>query len=293
MNQKSEKNKKKVRIIPIILITIVIIIAAFTIDSNVRLVTTEYELYFSTLPDSFDGFRIVLLADLHDTEFGRGNEHLISRVRDAEPDIIVIAGDILNSYRFSRSFQKQLESIETLISNLASIAPIYFVQGNHEGSFSNMEAGTLLQLLRNYGAHVLLNDYVVFENNTDQIIIVGINWRSVAGVGRRESRLIENIYDSYGDSFIITIAHSNSYLSFFSESDVDLILSGHGHGGLIRLPFTDGLIGHDFDWFPTYTSGVYSMDDTYMLVSRGLGSPPLIPRFLNNPHIAVAVLRGE
>jgi len=248
---------------------------------------------FQNLPESFDNFRIVLLSDLHDVQFGKNNKRLISKVQEADPDMIVIAGDILNAYNIRRSFSKQLKSVELLINDLINIAPVYFVPGNHDRSFNNIKTDALLRLLRRCGVHVLLNDYIVLENDTDQIVIFGINWRSVEGIGRREIRLIENIYESYGESFVIVLAHSNNYLSVLYETGVDLILSGHAHGGIIRLPFTTGLIGHGYNLFPPYTDGIYYMGDTQTIVSRGLGRHALIPRFLNNPHIAVSVLRAE
>jgi len=277
----------------LILLLFVLLITLILIDSNFRIVTTEYELYFSNLPDSFDGFRIVVLADVHDTEFGRDNERLISRVRDADPDIIVIAGDLLNAYFNRRPIEKQLERAIPLINGLTPIAPVFFVTGNHENSEVIGDPDALLTMLEESGVNVLRNEFTKLTSDDKTIILVGIDTSRGAEGFRWPSTLVKEIYRAESDVFLMILEHRNDILPFYSDLGVDLILSGHAHGGIIRLPFTDGVIGPDRDFLPTFTSGVYTMDDTKMLVSRGLGATAIWPRFLNNPHIAVAVLRSE
>ena len=280
------------RVFPVILLFFTLIIALLLVDSNFRIVTTEYELYYSNLPDSFDGFRIVLLADVHDTEFGRDNKRLISRVHDANPDIIAISGDLLNAYGNSRAFTEQLKLAESLIIRLTPVAPVYFVTGNHEMNFSDSELEDLFLMLDIHGVHLLRNEYTLLNSNGESIFLVGIDGKTGSVAERDANLFIEEIFTTTGDNFVLMLKHSNHYLSLYSEVGVDLILSGHSHGGIVRLPFTDGLLGQQRDWFPKYTNGVYTLDDTTMLVSRGLGNATGMLRFLNNPHIAVAVLRS-
>ena len=299
MEKYPKNSKKRIRVFPVILLFFTLIIALLLIDSNLRIVTTEYELYFSNLPVTFDGFRIVVLADIHDTEFGRDNEKLISRVRDANPDIIAIAGDLLNAYSNHRPIGEQLERVESLIIGLTPIAPVYFVTGNHDLNRKfdapvELYGGPVafFELLDELDVRVLRNEYEVIESGGEIIIIAGVNTHSSDYIERIESELADKIYSAEGDEFIVLLRHKNDHMHFLSEHGFDLILSGHAHGGVIRLPFTDGLIGPDRDFFPTFTNGVYSAGDTYMLVSRGIGNATGIPRFLNNPHVAVAVLRS-
>ena len=292
MKSDLKRHGKRIRVFPMILLILILLIALLFIDSNFRIVTTEYELYYSNLPDSFDGFRIVVLADVHDTEFGRGNNRLISRIHDAKPDIIVISGDLLNAYGNSRPEEKQLERIETLIVSLVPIAPVYFVSGNHDANIVFGGSEALFEVLEEGGVRILRNDYDRIEFGGEAVIIAGVNYHGKKSLEKIESELADRIYDTEGDAFVILLRHRNDNMHFLSEHAFDLILSGHAHGGVIRLPFTDGLIGPTREWFPTHTSGVYTMDNTNMLVSRGLGNPSSVPRFLNNPHIAVAVLRS-
>ena len=292
MENSSYHNKKRVRVFPVILLFFAILIALLLIDSNFRIVTTEYELYFSNLPESFDGFRIVLLSDIHDTEFGKDNNRLISRVRDANPDIIALAGDLMDAADNGRSIEVQLEAVKTLVAGLTQIAPVYFVNGNHDIAFKNNESGNLLLLLETQGVRVINHKYVWLESGSSVIILGGVDLTS-GSAGREKTRaFLDDIRALENDAFTIIVEHRNNNLALYSEYGIDLVLSGHAHGGIIRFPFTDGLLGQQREWFPEHTDGVYTMGNTNMLVSRGLSTRAGVPRFLNNPHIAVAMLRS-
>jgi len=288
----SKSNKKRVRFFPVILLFFILMIALLLIDSSFRIVTTEYELYYNNFPESFDGFRIVLLADIHDTEFGKDSSRLISLVRDANPDIIALAGDLMNAADNGRSMELQLKTIETLVTGLTQIAPVYFVNGNHDIVFKNNESGDLLLLLETQGVRVINHKYVRLESGSDIIVLGGVDL-TYGSAGKKKTRaFLDDMISSENDAFTIVIEHRNNNLALYSEYGIDLVLSGHAHGGIIRLPFTDGLLGQKREWFPEHTDGVYTMGNTNMLVSRGLSNRTAVPRFLNNPHIAVAILRS-
>ena len=281
---------RRVRVFPIFLIIFVLTIGGLLLDSNLRIVVTEYELYYANLPEGFDGFRIVVLADIHAAEFGEGNERLISLVRGAAPDIIAIAGDFVDSYG-RLDAESQLEVAENLISGLTPIAPIYYVTGNHE-----WEGGIiwdLLAMLEAHSVHVLRNRHTLLHSGGDSIILAGTDDPNGPADMIRPDELVRIIRQAEGDGFIVMLEHRNNNLALYSELGVDLVLCGHGHGGYIRLPFTDGLIGTQRDWLPTNTDGVYAMGGTNMVVSRGIGNHIGIPRFLNNPHVVVAILKME
>ena len=275
----------------ICLLSIIMLISILLIDSNMRIATTEYILRYPNLPDSFDGFRIAVLADVHDAEFGKENKRLIAQVQKANPNIIVIAGDLVNAYPNHRSAEQQHKAVETLMTGLAPIAPVYFITGNHEGVEMLGWPDTLLPILEKCGAKALLNECIAIESGGESIILAGTDDLQRSVDITKPSEYLQEIIKSERDSFVVVLDHRNNYLPFYSELGVDLVLSGHSHGGVVRLPFTDGLIGQDREWFPTYTNGVYTIENTNMLVSRGIGNPTGYPRFLNNPHIAVAVLK--
>ena len=291
MSTESEKpgRKRRIRKFPIILLCIVLLVGVLLYDSNTRLVTTEYELRYANLPEPFDGYRIVVLADIHATEFGKGNERLIAKVAQAQPDIIVIAGDIIDSTK-KKPIEEQIVIAETLVAGIKPIAPVYYITGNHEWDRRVGGPRELLKMLEEKGVCVLRNAYTLLEKGGSTIIVAGTDDPNGPADMIKPDEFVSRIRAAEGDGFMVMLEHRNNNLELYSGLGVDLVLCGHAHGGVIRLPFTDGLIGPQRDWFPTHTSGVYSMGDTDMLVSRGLGNSWGIPRFLNNPQIVVAVL---
>ena len=283
------KPKKRRRTFLIVLLLLVISAAILVFDSNTRIVTTEYELSYPNLPEQYDGFRIVQLSDLHSSEFGKDNTLLIEKVRDAKPDIIAVTGDIIDRYQIKKPVEKQLEVAEALVTALVPIAPVYYVTGNHE--WDSGAIWPLLDMLEERGVHVLRNQYHRLETGGGSIIIAGAEDPNGPADGIKPADFVEKIFEDEGAGFIVMLTHRNNTLPLYSSLGVDLVLCGHAHGGIVRLPFTDGLVGPNFDLLPTYTNGVYTMETTNMVVSRGLGNHIGWPRFLNNPHIAAAVLK--
>ena len=291
MNVESEKpaKKRRIRIFPIIILLFILLIGILFYDSNTRLATTEYELRYANLPEQFDGYRIVVLSDIHATEFGRDNGRLLAKVAQARPDIIVIAGD-LTDYNEKKPIEEQIAIAETLVTGLAPIAPVYYITGNHEWDRRIDGPRALLQMLEEKDVRVLRNAYALLEEGAASIILAGTDDPNGPADMTKPDEFVGRIREAEGDGFIVMLEHRNNNLELYGGLGVDLVLCGHAHGGVIRLPFTDGIIGPQRDWFPTHTSGVYSMGNTKMLVSRGLGNSWGIPRFLNNPQIVVAVL---
>ena len=271
-----------------VLAFVVLAVAGLFVDSNARMVTSEYELYYRDLPGTFDGFRIVALSDIHAASFGDGNERLVSMVAAAEPDIIAITGDLIDGYG-TPTIEEQLEIAETLAAELVKIAPVYYITGNHDWDSGALRQ--LIPLLEERGVEVLRNRYAVLGSGSEEIVIAGTDDPNGPADMIKPDEFVGKIRAEIGERFIVMLEHRNNNLALYSELGVDLVLCGHAHGGIVRLPFTDGLFGPQRDWFPTYTSGVYSMGDTNMVVSRGIGNHTGYPRLLNNPQIVVAVLR--
>jgi len=257
-------------------------------NGNTQIETTEYELHYENLPDTFDGFRIAVLSDIHAAVFGDSNEQLVAKVKAAKPDIIAITGDLIDTHK-QLTPEIQLEIAEALVADLSPIAPIYFVTGNHDWDSGAIRP--LLAMLEENGVYALRNRYALLELGGKTIILAGTDDPNGPADMLRPHEVVEKIIDVEGGGFIVMLEHRNNNLLLYSVLGVDLVLCGHAHGGIIRLPFTDGLIGQQRDWFPTYTNGVYKIGETNMVVSRGLGNHTGLPRIFNKPHIAVAVLR--
>jgi len=278
------------------------------IDSNTRLVTTEYKLNYSDLPEAFDRYRIAVLADVHGAQHGENNENLINAVKAANPDMIAIVGDLIDRYQPRKPVEKQLEIAQTLVDGLMTVAPVYFVTGNHE--WDSGEVRALLELLEESGVTVLQNQYRLLDpiaasgedaedagdaENAEggTVILAGVDDPNGPADMVKPGEFIENIRKKEAPDFIVVLSHRNYNLKMYDKLGANLVLSGHAHGGMVRLPFTDGLIGPQNDFFPTYTSGVYSSGLTNMVVSRGLGNHLGWTRFLNNPEVVVVELRVE
>ena len=291
-NRKGQSTTKRIGCLGfflIILIAVVVISVIILIDSNTRLVTTEHTLRYNNLPDAFDGYRIVLLADLHGAEHGEDNERLVAQIRAANPDIIAFSGDIIDRYQPNNPVEKQLETAQTLLHQLVRIAPVYYVTGNHE--WDSGKVRELFAMLEENDVNVLRNQYQRIAIGDDSIILAGVDDRNGPADMITPEDFIKNIRERENPDFIAVLSHRN-YLQLYSDLGVDLVLSGHAHGGMVRLPFTDGLIGPYNEIFPSYTNGVYTRGDTSMVVSRGLGNHFGWTRFLNNAQVVVVELRN-
>jgi len=282
----------------LILLILAVPVIILYIDSNTRLVTTEYKLSYKNLPASFEGYRIVVLADVHGAQLGEDNGQLVDAVRAAKPDMIAIVGDLIDRYQPGKPVEEQLEIAQTLIEKLITVAPVYFVTGNHE--WDSGELRPLLEMLSENGVNVLRNQYELLttgaatgENTGDgAIILIGVDDPNGPADMIKPDELVENIRQKEKTDFIVVLSHRNYNLKMYDRLGVDLVLSGHAHGGMVRLPFTDGLVGPQGDFFPTYTSGVYTSGQTNMVVSRGVGNHLGWTRFLNNPQVLVVELRS-
>ena len=270
---------------PLAFLTLIFLILFF-VWSNRSLQVEEFTYSSESLPVGFDGCTIVQLSDLHGAEFGENNEDLLSAVREADPEYIFLTGDLLDRFR-----ETPVDYAIELCADLAAIAPTYYVTGNHEWALGSVRA--LKSAIRETGTVVLTNEYVTLERNGDTILLAGIDDPNGFADQKTPEELAEEIETAWGDDFWLLLAHRNNhFVRQYCRLGADLILSGHGHGGLIRLPLTDGLIGTDRDLFPSYTAGFYEMNGTDLFVSRGLGNSGRSFRLFNRPQVAVLTLQS-
>ena len=243
--------------------------ALFLYDQQNRIQPETVEACSPRLPAAFDGFRVVQISDLHGKMFGADNERLLNAVAGLEPDLIAITGD----------------------RALSGIAPTYYVTGNHEWAIR--EARTVKGLLEQNGVIPLTNEYTLLEREGETLVLAGIDDPNGPYDQKSPQELMEEIRAEQGDPYILLLAHRNEYVETYAACGADLILCGHVHGGIIRLPFTDGLIDNTRRrLFPSYTAGLYPLDSGgVLMVSRGLGNGTGVPRLFNRPHLPVIVLR--
>lgn len=284
---------RKLKMLLIILLLIVLTVV-WVAWSNFALVTTIIEVK-QQYPE-LDGFKIVQLSDLHNYEFGEGNENLIKRVEEEKPNIIAITGDFVDTLtNFVDAPEKLNKTALDLAEKLTKIAPTYYVTGNHESGVVGYKE--LMEELRKRGVEILDNRVVKVEYNNTYINIAGIldpsdNDYSFAYVQVCSDRLDEMMKDLTDDYYTVLLAHRPEYINVYSKYDIDLVLSGHIHGGQFRIPFLGGVVSPNREFFPKYDSGLYQEGNTNMIVSRGLGSSSSLKVRINNrPEVVSIVLR--
>lgn len=251
---------------------------------NTSLEVDRFDPAFSDLPAGFDGCRIVVLSDLHGAEFGEDNADLFETVAEQAPKYIFYLGDLEDKYR-----GPEPGYAETVAAGLSAIAPTYYVTGNHEWAIGDVPE--LKERLAAQGVTVLSNSFVTLERNGDTVVLAGIDDPNGYADQKPPETVAAEVYAACGDPFWMLLAHRNDHFEAqYSLLGADLVLSGHGHGGIIRLPFTDGLLSTDRTLFPSYTAGLYEANGSALFVTRGLGNSGPSFRLFNRPEVAVVTL---
>lgn len=267
----------------LILCLIVIGSALFLYANNHWIVTTEHVYKSNEVPESFDGFRIAHVSDLHDATFGDLQEKLIEKVQATNPDVIFITGDVVDSNRYD--LQRSLDAVRQFVV----IADVYYVIGNHEVALN--EVDEIYEAMRSIGVHVLENESVLLERDDEFITVAGIEDPLN---GLNTDNMIDVAMHDVPDYFTLLLAHRPEYFDTYVENELDFVFSGHAHGGQARIPGIGGLIAPGQGMFPQYTAGTYSENSTTMVVSRGLGNSVVPFRIFNLPEIVVVQLKtGE
>ena len=269
---------------PLRLLLLAVLAALFLWWSNNSLQITRFDPAFSRLPDGFDGCRIAVVADLHSAEFGKNNERLFTAIAAEQPDYIFLAGDLTDRFR------GQPEGYaEAVADGFTAIAPTFYVTGNHEWALGGVRE--LKAALSKHGVTVLPTRFLTLERGGDTIVLSGIDDPNGYADQKTPEELAAEVYAEHGDPFWLLLAHRNDrFASRYSLLGADLVLSGHGHGGIVRLPFTDGLLSTDRTFFPSYTAGLYEENGSALFVSRGLGNSGPSLRLFNRPEVAVLTL---
>lgn len=272
-----------------VLAGIFLVLIVWTVWGNTALERNTYTIRSPELPDVFDGYRIAQVSDLHNAEFGDGNQRLLDMLREAEPDMIAITGDLIDSRKTN------IAVALAFAEEAVKIAPCYYVSGNHEARVS--EYRELKAGLEAAGVTVLDDVRVEIEISGKSITIIGVNDPSfladyltsdAAVMDRKLSEL-----SSEDASFTILLSHRPELFDTYAAHEMDLVLTGHAHGGQFRLPLIGGLIAPNQGLFPKYDDGLYSEGNTNMIVSRGLGNSIIPFRFNNRPEVVLIELKSQ
>lgn len=282
MKTKGKKHRGRGCLTALIILALIAAAAAFLIkDSRDDLEISRYEVKSQKLPESFDGFKIVQLSDLHGAEFGEDGMGLVEKVKELEPDIIALTGDFVTD-------EGDLAAVKKLAGRLTELCPVYFVSGNHE--FGSGLAIKVRNILERAGVKYLSNEYLTISRGEDGILLGGVEDPLAYADMLSPDELAQKMNDAAPDAFKILLGHRNYWMTEYPELPVDLIFCGHAHGGLIRIPGVGGLIGTDRRLFPDFDAGQFNNGRYTLIVSRGLGNSVPIPRVFNRPEIVCVEL---
>ena len=259
--------KKKFYITVPFLATLLTVCCIAILYGNYHLVVTEYDVDLGLNED----LKIVQISDLHNQIFGINESILLDKIREQEPDIIVVTGDVVDSSHTSYSIAK------SFFKGAVEICPVYYITGNHEVRL--MKEGddfkNFISDIRSYGVTYLDDTYI----DMGDYILAGVAETSLWSF---------DAYEPFDDTKpVILLAHDPKYTELFSSLGADLVLTGHIHGGQIILPERGALLSPEFCFFPPYYEGVNTVDGVQLEISRGLGNSAIPIRINDYPEIVV------
>lgn len=267
----------------IIICIIALLLVFLLLGFNPFLETTHYTYKSPEIPADFNGFKICHISDLHCENFGKDNQTLVSAIQEMAPDIVVLTGDIVDEDH------DDLSSVENLFAGLLKLQiPAYYVTGNHElYTGSATQYAQLRQLMDTYQITDLDDRTEILTRGDSSIQLTGCKWYS---------RYLTNfLQPAEPEGFRMLLYHGADFYDLISDYNYDLVLTGHLHGGVIRIPVLGiGVLRNVGDFFPKYTHGAYQNESksSTMIVSRGLGDT-VIPRFYNRPELVCITLQSE
>lgn len=277
-------NRRKIFISSMLIILMFFI---WILYQNKALGITTYEINCSSHPD-LSGFTIVQISDLHNEEFGENQKRLLQKVEQCAPDMIAITGDFIDCRN------PDVDIAMKFIEGAVEIAPVYYVPGNHERWISK-EYKVLCKRMEDEGVHLMANEQenIIYEDGN--IICLGVEDPDFynAGSSYAEAEMIrESIreFDYTEEEFTLLLSHRPELFEVYKDESLDIILTGHAHGGQFRLPLIGGLAAPNQGIFPKYDAGLFKEGTTNMIVSRGIGNSIIPIRFNNPPEIVVVKL---
>ena len=295
------KRRKRIFMAAGIVLVAVIAIAVFIkVEIYISYNSLEAEEYTISSDRINSEVKLALISDLHDHTFGEKNEELVQMLKEQEPDLILMAGDMIND------ISKDSHVAVELIEQVKDIAPVYYSLGNQEEDYIGRGTSDLLNELKDAGAIVLDESYQDIQVNGNAIRLGGMYDYAFALDGNntttKESmrpslyQFLTDFQDT--DSYRLMMAHRPDSFIFGDAAktwEIDLVVSGHNHGGQVILPFLGGIYGGDQGWFPKYVDGVHHFKKVKnMVITRGLGSgEEKLPRFNNKPEVVIIHLEKE
>lgn len=266
----------------IIRIIILVLLLLFLYWNNNALSVTQYLYQNPEVPQGFEGYRIVHLSDLHNKVFGGEDEPLLEQIAALDPDLIVLTGDFVDA-----SNHTNYDKARLFMQQISKIAPSYYVLGNHEQLLPEEEMQQFLADVVSYGVHHVQDEMITISaENGDSLQLIGLSNRSLY-----TTKLKTMMAEESKEALYLLLAHEPQLIDHYAETGVDLVFSGHAHGGQFRIPFVNiGIYAPDQGLFPNLVEGMHTVQNTTIVVSRGLGNSAFPFRLFNRPEIVCVTL---
>lgn len=273
----------------ILVFLIIIALYVFVVWQNNSITISNFNYSSYDVPSKFNDFKIVHISDLHNKMFGKEQSEILEEIEKLSPDIIIVTGDLIDRRRYN------LDKAMDFINGAIEIAPIYYVSGNHEawsGKYSKIK-DSLIEV----GVNIIDDTKLEIRKENSTIYLLGLSDPSFLTSNYTDGTDISNMEEylsnwSNIEGFKILLSHRPELFDLYSKNNMNLVFSGHAHGGQVRIPFVGGIIAPNQGFFPKYTSGSYNSDKTTMFVSRGLGNSLFPIRIFNPPEIISVTLKG-
>ena len=268
-----------------ILVLLIIIIAIYLFYEDNFLQISRYKITNEKLSEDFKGYKIIQISDFHNEKSKITNTQLIKCIKEEEPNIIVITGDLIDAHRTN------IDVSINLIKQIIDVAPIYYVTGNHEATIKNYK--NLKEKLQELGVNILDNKTMKIKEGNSTIELLGINDPSFEKSNKKGLDTINTSLNQLNynkNNFSILLSHRPEAFEVYVEQQVNLVFTGHAHGGQIRIPFIGGIYAPNQGILPKYTSGTYTENKTTMVVSRGIGNSTFPFRINNRPELVIVTL---
>lgn len=278
--------KKALKIIVLSLLTIAVVTAIYGLYCSNTLEIRNYTINSDKINSQV---KFVFISDLHCKEYGEKNADLVAKIKEQNPDFIAVGGDMVNKYSADDHVMREL------LPQLAEIAPTYCVLGNHE--LALIDEVDFKNDIDSTGAKLLENEMVTLNINGEKILLGGMSdfpyyEFNAPDFDTPERYFWDNFKESSKDCYSILLHHQPEYLEdIMQDSNVDLLMCGHTHGGAVQIPFVGGVFSPNQGFFPKYDKGEFDLYDTKMIVSAGLGDAYPILRLNNCPEISVVEIK--
>ena len=256
------------------------VVTPLMVYQNRTIQATEYTFRSPKVTGALEGYRITVVADLHGEHYGKHNEKLLRMIEKQQPDLIVLPGDLTDSYA------ERTQTALDFAKEVVKIAPCRFTTGNHEHRLPLHQLNAFLSELEQDGIGVLRNEAEQHGAGSEHFRLIGMDCNAAKG-----KKLLELMRDRPSDELNILLSHKPHFAENYEASGVDLVICGHAHGGQFRLPLIGGLYAPGQGILPKYTAGMYRLGQTVMAVSRGVGNSSFPVRLGNQPELITVILR--